>query len=90
MHRAQYRQVAARPQPGNELEHLLLCSHVERCRGLVQEHERGLLGDRPRENRSLPLATAERTEATIGQVRSVEAAERRPAGADVPGAGEPR
>ena len=46
-------------QHRDEIEHLLLRSHVQRARRLVEDDEARLLRERPREHGALTLAAAQ-------------------------------
>ena len=62
MHRRHDGQPVLAPQPGDELERLLLVADVERARRLVEQQDRRLLGERPGDHEPLALAAAQRAE----------------------------
>ena len=63
MHRRDDGQPGVQPQRVDQLEHLLLAARVERARRLVEQEQRRLLRERPREHRPLALAAGERARA---------------------------
>src|SRR5215211_5246557 len=83
VHGADDREPGVRPKSGDELQHLLLRSHVERGRRLVEQDETCVLSHRSCQNRSLPFAAAERAQPAISEVGGVQPAQGEAARVDV-------
>ena len=60
----------------HELERLLLAAEVERARRLVEEEDRRLLRERPREHGALQLAAAQRAQRALRELAELEPLER--------------
>ncbi len=75
VHRAHHGETVFVAQPIDQFEGLLLVPDVERTRRLVEQHDRRLLGERPRDHQPLPLTTAHRAQVPARQVGEIEAFE---------------
>ena len=76
VHRRDDGQPPVEPELGDELEHLLLAAEVERGGRLVEQEQRRLLRERPREDSPLLLAAAQRAQRPARELDELEAPER--------------
>ncbi len=81
--RRDHRHAALAAQPTDPLEQVELVADVEVGRRFVQEENRGLLGERPGEDRALALATAEREDPVAGPVGEADLLEHTPSDREV-------
>ena len=76
MHRRHHREAVLAPQPCDQFERLLLVPDVERAGGLVEQQDRRLGHQRPRDHQPLLLAAAQLAEPAVAERREVELLER--------------